>query len=204
MGTSNRLVVASANGGKLKEIRRLFSGTAIEVMPQSEFGVVDAEETGANFCENALLKARNAVTQTGYPSVADDSGLEVDVLHGAPGIRSARYAGEHATDAQNIKKLLEALADVPQEQRGARFVCVMAYVEAEDTKPVICKGTWSGQIAGAPSGKGGFGYDPVFFVPEMNCTAAELDGETKNRLSHRGQALRLLLKALRSSDAPER
>lgn len=202
--TSNRLVVATANAGKLEEIRRLFAGTAIEVTPQSELGVVAAEETGSSFCENALIKARHAATQTGHPAVADDSGLEVDALNGAPGIRSARFAGEYASDSDNIEKLLAALSGVPREQRGARFVCVMAYVDAGDADPVICTGTWSGQIAASPSGEGGFGYDPVFFIPELNCTAAELDAETKNRLSHRGQALRALLETLQSTDAPGR
>lgn len=182
----------------------MFSGTRFDVIPQSEIGVVDAEETGTTFCENAMLKARNAAAQTGCPAVADDSGLEVDALNGAPGVRSARYAGEYASDAQNIEKLLAALAGVPLEERVARFVCVVAYVGAADAQPVLCKADWPGRIACAPSGQRGFGYDPVFFVPETNCTAAELDAAIKNRLSHRGRALRALLEKLRSSDAPAR
>lgn len=174
------------------------------MIPQSEIGVVDAEETGTTFCENAMLKARNAAAQTGCPAVADDSGLEVDALNGAPGIRSARYAGEYASDAQNIEKLLAALAGVPLEERVARFVCVVAYVGAADAQPVLCKADWQGRIARAPSGQRGFGYDPVFIVPETNCTAAELDAAIKNRLSHRGRAMRALLEKLRSSDAPAR
>lgn len=196
MAHSDKTVLASANGGKLRELCRVFSGTTVHVIPQSELGVADAEETGKTFVENALLKARNAAARTGLPAIADDSGLEVDALNGAPGIHSARYAGEHATDAQNIHKLLAAMRSVPPAARSARFVCVVAYVDGAEGAPILCTGTWQGRIAVAPRGDGGFGYDPVFFVPDARCTAAELDPETKNRMSHRGQALRALLAKL--------
>ena len=191
------IVLASSNAGKLREFNQLLGDLDIEVVPQSQFNVTDAEETGLTFVENAILKARNAAQHTNLPALADDSGLEVDALHGAPGIYSARYAGPQASDAENLEKLLAMLKDVPEEKRGARFQCVLVYLRhALDPTPLICQGTWEGRILTAPRGASGFGYDPVFFVPTHACSAAELPPETKNALSHRGQALRRLLVAL--------
>jgi XTP/dITP diphosphohydrolase len=191
------IVLASSNAGKVREFNQLLGGLHIEVVPQSRFNVTDAEETGLTFVENAILKARNAAQHTGLPAFADDSGLEVDALHGAPGIYSARYAGPKASDAENLEKLLAKLKDVPEERRSARFQCVLVYLRhALDPTPLICQGTWEGRILTAPRGANGFGYDPVFFVPAHACSAAELPAETKNALSHRGQALRQLLAAL--------
>jgi XTP/dITP diphosphohydrolase len=159
--------------------------------------VVEVEETGLTFVENALLKARNATRHTGLPAIADDSGIEVDALHGAPGIYSARYAGEGASDARNLEKLLADLRDVPEARRTARFVCLMVYLRHElDPTPIICQGSWEGRVLFEPRGAGGFGYDPVFFVPTHSCSSAELPPEVKNQLSHRGQALRALVAAL--------
>lgn len=188
------IVLASSNPGKLREFNQLLGGLQIEVLSQSHFKVVDAEETGLSFVENALLKARNAAQHTNLPALADDSGLEVDALRGAPGIYSARYAGIGANDAQNLNKLLSQLQDVAPPQRTARFQCVLVFLRhALDPTPLICQGTWEGSILEAPRGSSGFGYDPVFYVPSHSCSAAELAPETKNSLSHRGQALRDLL-----------
>lgn len=188
------IVLASSNPGKLREFNQLLGGLQIEVLPQSHFKVVDAEETGLSFVENALLKARNAAQHTNLPALADDSGLEVDALRGAPGIYSARYAGMGASDAENLKKLLDQLRDVAPAQRTARFQCVLVYLRhALDPTPLICQGTWEGSILDVPRGSNGFGYDPVFYVPSHSCSAAELPPETKNSLSHRGQALRDLV-----------
>ena len=192
-----RVVLASGNAGKVREFNQLLAGAHIEVVPQSSFGVPEAEETGLTFVENAILKARNAARHTGLPAVADDSGIEVDALNGAPGIYSARYAGPGASDEENLYKLLAALEGLPDERRGARFQCVIAYLRhAEDPTPLICQGTWEGWILAAPRGANGFGYDPVFYVPDEGVSSAELAPETKNRLSHRGQALRGLLEGL--------
>ncbi len=192
-----RIVVASGNPGKLKELCTLLEDFGAELVPQSELGVPDAEESEESFADNALIKARNASRRTGLAAVADDSGLEVDALQGAPGIRSARYAGDGASDRDNIAKLLKALAGVDARARTARFVCVMVYVEeANDTTPIVCRGVWEGRILESPSGGGGFGYDPVFFVPSEGVTAAAMTPERKNRLSHRGRALRKLKRAL--------
>jgi XTP/dITP diphosphohydrolase len=194
---SKTIVLASSNAGKVREFNQLLGDLQLEVVPQSQFNVADADETGLTFVENAILKARNAAQHTGLPAIADDSGLEVDALHGAPGIYSARYAGPNASDTENLEKLLGMLKDVPEEKRGARFQCVLVYLRhALDPTPLICQGTWEGRILTAPRGTSGFGYDPVFFVPTHACTAAELPAETKNALSHRGQALRQLLAAL--------
>lgn len=194
---SKTIVLASSNAGKVREFNQLLGGLQLEVVPQSQFNVADADETGLTFVENAILKARNAAQHTGLPALADDSGLEVDALHGAPGIYSARYAGPKASDAENLEKLLAMLKDVPEEKRGARFQCVLVYLRhALDPTPLICQGAWEGRILTAPRGTSGFGYDPVFFVPTHACSAAELPPETKNALSHRGQALRRLLAAL--------
>ena len=193
---TQRVVLASSNKGKVREFSELLSGRGMAVVPQSDFAVPDADETGLTFVENAILKARNAAVHTGLAAIADDSGLEVDYLNGAPGIYSARYAGDGGSAANNAK-LLQALADVATEQRGARFQCVLVYLRhADDPTPIICQGTWEGRILTAPRGEAGFGYDPLFWVPEEGCSSAELSAERKNELSHRGQALRCLLKAL--------
>lgn len=197
---SETIVLASDNAGKVREINQVLADLGVVVAPQAQFGVRPAEETGLTFLENAILKARNAAEQTGHPAIADDSGLEVDALGGAPGVRSARYAGDGATDRTNLEKLLDALRDVPGTKRTARFRCVMVYLRSpEDSTPVIASGTWEGLIASAPRGTNGFGYDPVFIVPERGCTSAELPPDQKNRLSHRGRALRALVAALRQT-----
>lgn len=194
---SKTVVLASNNAGKLREFNALLTGLAIEVVPQSRFGVPEVEETGLTFVENAILKARAAAQHARLPALADDSGLEVDALDGAPGIYSARYAAPGASDAENLDKLLGMLNGVPQARRTARFQCVLVYLRhALDPTPLICQGTWEGRILDAPRGTSGFGYDPVFFVPSHGVSAAELPPEVKNTLSHRGQALRQLLAAL--------
>lgn len=189
--------MASSNPGKLREMNQILGGLGIEVVPQSDFKVPDAEETGLSFVENAILKARHAAKLTGLPAIADDSGLEVDALQGAPGIYSARFSGPGATDEKNLQKLLEELKDVPEGERTARFQCLMVFMShADDPTPLICQGTWEGRILSEPRGTGGFGYDPVFYVPSEKCASAELAPEVKNRLSHRGQALKKLVAAL--------
>jgi XTP/dITP diphosphohydrolase len=191
-----RLVLASSNRGKLREINHIIGGLGMEALPQSDFDVPDADETGLSFVENAILKARHASQLTGMPAIADDSGLEVDALNGAPGIYSARYAGAGASDSDNVHKLLQALQEVPEAERTARFQCLMVFMaHAADPTPLICQGTWEGRILFEPRGEGGFGYDPVFWVPSEQCASAELAPEVKNRLSHRGQALGKLLDA---------
>lgn len=194
---SRTLVLASGNAGKLREFSQLLGELDIDVVPQSQFHVPDIEETGLTFVENAILKARHAARVSGLPALADDSGLEVDALHGAPGIYSARYAGPGASDADNLAKLLGLLRAIPDAQRTARFQCVLVYLQhALDPTPLICQGTWEGRILHAARGPHGFGYDPVFFVPTHGCSSAELPPKVKNELSHRGQALRALLTAL--------
>ena len=193
-----RTVFASNNAGKVAEVDQLLRPTGYTVIPQSDYLVPEAEETGLTFVENALIKARNACAHTSLPAIADDSGLEVDALQGEPGIYSSRYAGEHGNDAANNSLLLAELSGVPEHDRTARFRCVMVYLRhAEDPAPIICQGAWEGRILTAERGDGGFGYDPVFWVPGEQSSAAELPAETKNRLSHRGQALTALLAALR-------
>ncbi len=193
----NRVVIATGNAGKLREFKTLLAAREIEVVPQSDFAVPEADETGLTFVENAILKARNAATHTGLPAIADDSGIEVDYLNGAPGIYSARYAGPGGDGPRNNAKLLDALTGVPEAKRQARFQCLLVYLRhAEDPTPLICQGTWEGRILERPAGEGGFGYDPVFFVPTDNCSAAELPPVRKNDISHRGQAMRALLRAL--------
>jgi XTP/dITP diphosphohydrolase len=195
-----RVVLASSNPGKVREIHQLLAGLDLDIEPQSAYGVADAEETGLTFVENAILKARNAALHTGLPAIADDSGIEVDALNGAPGIYSARYAGAGASDRANLEKLLADLAGVAEERRTARFQCLMVCLRhAHDPTPLICQGTWEGRILFAPRGDNGFGYDPVFHVPTHDCSSAELPPEVKNALSHRGQALRKLLAALREA-----
>ena len=194
---TQRIVLASNNKGKIREIGELLADRDIEVLPQSGFGIPEVEETGLTFVENAILKARNASAHSGLPAIADDSGLEVDALQGQPGIHSARFAGPGATDAENNARLLAELDQVPEERRTARFQCLMVYMRhAKDPTPVICQGTWEGRILREPRGENGFGYDPLFFVPDKGCSAAELPAEVKNALSHRGQALRCLVEKL--------
>jgi XTP/dITP diphosphohydrolase len=193
-----KIVLASGNRGKVREFNQLLGELDIEVVPQTEFDVPEAEETGLTFVENAILKARNAAAHTGLPAIADDSGIEVDALHGAPGIYSARYSGPGATDAANCEKLLKELEGVDEAERTARFQCLLVLMEHDrDPTPIICQGTWEGRITTAPQGENGFGYDPVFYVPQHDCTAAQLSADEKNRLSHRGQALQKLLAAMR-------
>jgi len=193
----DKIVLASGNRGKLKEFGEIFAPLQIEVMPQSDFAVHDAEETGLSFVENAILKARHAARITGLPALADDSGLEVDALNGAPGIYSARYAGEGCGDDENNAKLLQALAQIPADKRSARFQCVLVFMRhAEDPTPLICQGSWEGHILAEPQGHNGFGYDPLFYVPEMDCASAELTPEQKQQYSHRGKAVRQFIDAI--------
>jgi len=185
-----RIVLASSNRGKLAEFGELFADSGFEVIAQGSLGVEDAEETGLTFVENALLKARNAARVTGLPALADDSGLCVDYLHNAPGLYSARYSGGHGDDAANNAKLLRELDGVPTPQRGAFFICVLALLQyADDPAPLIAEARWHGRILDAPRGTNGFGYNPIFLPDGQSASVAELDTATKNRLSHRGQAL---------------
>jgi len=193
----NKIVLASGNRGKLKEFNEIFAPLQIDVMPQSDFAVQDADETGLSFVENAIIKARHAARVTGLPALSDDSGLEVDALNGAPGIYSARYAGAGCGDDENNRKLLQALEQVPAEQRSARFQCVLVFMRhAEDPTPLICQGSWEGVILDTPCGHNGFGYDPLFFVPELNCASAELSSEQKQKYSHRGKAVRQFIEQI--------
>ncbi|QHQ19367.1 RdgB/HAM1 family non-canonical purine NTP pyrophosphatase [Pectobacterium brasiliense] len=195
-----KVVLATGNPGKVRELASLLADFGLDIVAQTELGVDSAEETGLTFIENAILKARHAAHITGLPAIADDSGLAVDALGGAPGIYSARYAGVDASDQQNLDKLLLTLKDVPDAQRRASFHCVLVYLRhAEDPTPIVCHGSWQGVLTHEAAGSGGFGYDPIFFVPELGKTAAELTREEKNAQSHRGQALRLLLDALRNA-----
>lgn len=192
-----KIVLASGNKGKLREFQDLLGGCGFEVVPQSEFFSENVEETGLTFVENAILKARYACAKTGLPALADDSGIEVDALNGRPGIYSARYAGDGANDEKNNQKLLLELNDIPVKQRTARYHAVLAFMRhAEDPTPILCHGVWEGVILSEPRGLGGFGYDPLFFVPTHNCASAELSKEEKNRISHRGKAMQELLQKL--------
>ena len=194
---TQKIVLASGNAGKLREFQQLLSGCGFDVVPQSDFNVINADETGTTFVENAIIKARHACQQTGLPAIADDSGIEVDALNGRPGVYSARYAGENASDASNNQKLLQELTGVPTEKRTARYHAVLAYMRhADDPTPILCHGTWEGIILTEPRGAGGFGYDPLFFVPTHNCASAELDKAEKNRISHRGKAMQELLQKI--------
>lgn len=189
------IVLASGNAGKLAELQRILAPLGVTLRPQSDYRMPEVEETGLTFVENALLKARAAAAHSGLPAIADDSGLEVDALQGAPGIHSARYA--EGGDAANNAKLLEALDGVPESGRTARYQCVLVYLRhPADPTPLICNGSWEGRILAAPRGDGGFGYDPLFWVPECGCSAAELDAAEKNRISHRARASAALLEAL--------
>lgn len=190
----NKVVLASGNKGKLKEFADMLAPFDIEVVPQSEFAVPEAEETGLTFVENAIIKARNAAEHTGLPAIADDSGIEVDYLLGAPGIYSARYAGESASDENNLNALLAALEGVPDKERAARYQCVLVMMRhSKDPTPLIVQDSWEGAILTKPIGNGGFGYDPIFWVPEHKCSAAELTKQQKQTISHRGKAMRKLL-----------
>lgn len=198
-----KIVLASSNVGKLKELQSLLSALPVDIIAQSEFGVHDADETGLTFIENAIIKARHASAITGLPAIADDSGLAVDALGGAPGIYSARYAELPADikglprDQANNSRLLEALRDTPDSQRGAQFHCVLVFMRhAADPTPLVCHGQWHGSILHTAAGAGGFGYDPLFLVPGHGCSSAELSAAEKNRISHRAQASQLLLAAL--------
>jgi len=191
------LVLASANAGKITELQQMLGGLGVKIIPQTDLDIPDIEETGLTFVENAILKARNAAALSNLPAIADDSGLEVDFLQGAPGIYSARFAGKGAGDKANKEKLLQLMADVPADQRSARYQTVIVYMRhGNDPTPIICQGTWEGMIAAESRGDQGFGYDPIFYVTETNCHAAELDKVTKNRLSHRGKAIANLLQQL--------
>lgn len=191
------IVLASNNPGKLREFAQILAPWQREVLPQNQFNVPEVAETGLSFVENALIKARHAAQHTGLPAMADDSGIEVDALKGAPGIYSARFAGPGASDEENNRYLLEQLKEVAESQRSARYHCVIVYLRtAQDPMPLICQGSWEGMIVLTPKGEQGFGYDPLFYVPTHHCTSAELPPEVKNQLSHRGQALQALQTAL--------
>jgi XTP/dITP diphosphohydrolase len=185
------IVLASGNPGKIREIQAILQND--KILPQSQFNVVESEETGSTFVENAIIKARNAALHCNLPAIADDSGLVVDALDGAPGVISARYAGIGASDQANLEKLLQAMQGFPEAQRTARFICVMVYLRhALDPTPIIAQGVWEGRILHHAVGDNGFGYDPVFWVEEYQCSSAQLAPELKNALSHRGQALQSL------------
>jgi XTP/dITP diphosphohydrolase len=189
------IVLASGNYKKVAELQQLLLPLQIEILPQSAFNIPDAEETGLTFVENAIIKARHAAQCSGLPALADDSGLEVDALNGAPGIYSARFAGIPSNDTKNNELLLEKLGQLPARQRHARFQCVLVFMrDATDPVPVICQGVWEGSILESAQGEGGFGYDPLFFVSDQGRSAAQLSAEEKSRLSHRGQAMQKLLK----------
>lgn len=192
-----KVVLASNNPGKVREFQEILHNLPIDLIPQADLGIQDAEESGLSFVENAIIKARHAAQASGLPAIADDSGLAVDALLGAPGIYSARYAGKNALAEDNIRKLLGDMKDLPPQKRAASFYCVLVFMtHALDPTPLICQGKWDGSILHAPQGKNGFGYDPVFFVPAEGKSAAELPAEIKNTLSHRGLALRALLNLL--------
>jgi XTP/dITP diphosphohydrolase len=190
------VVLASGNAGKLRELDKVLAPLDVSLQPQAQFNVPDAEETGLSFVENAIIKARAAAQHTGLPAIADDSGIEVDHLNGAPGIYSARYSG--AGDEANNVLLLQELGEIPEEQRSARFQCVLVYMRhALDPVPLICQGSWEGFILSEPRGENGFGYDPLFYLPDYQCSSAQLAPGIKNRISHRAKASRLLFDALR-------
>ncbi|WP_106476790.1 RdgB/HAM1 family non-canonical purine NTP pyrophosphatase [Phytohalomonas tamaricis] len=198
MSVSRPLVIASGNAGKLKEFRELLNPLGFEITSQADHAISAVSETGLTFIENALIKAREAARISGLPALADDSGLAVDALHGAPGIYSARYAGEPSDDEANNRKLLEALRDVPEGKRGARYWCVLVYMRhPEDPVPIVVQKDWCGEILFLPRGEGGFGYDALFWLPEQRMSVAELSASEKNRLSHRGRALTTLIDHLK-------
>lgn len=192
-----KLVLASGNAGKLREFQQIFAHSGIDVLPQAEFAIPDAEETGLSFVENAIIKARHAAKLSGLPALADDSGLAVDFLGGAPGIYSSRFSGAQANDQSNNQLLLERLKGVPKEQRTASFHCVLVLMQhAQDPVPLIFHGQWQGVILTQAQGEQGFGYDPLFYVPEHQCSSAELSAELKNTISHRGKAVAALIQAI--------
>lgn len=192
-----KLVLASGNAGKLREFQQIFAHSGIDVLPQAEFAITDAEETGLSFVENAIIKARHAAKLSGLPALADDSGLAVDFLDGAPGIYSSRFSGANATDQSNNELLLARLKDVPDNLRTASFHCVLVLMQhAEDPVPLIFHGQWQGIILPKAQGEQGFGYDPLFYVPEYQCSSAELSAELKNQISHRGKAVSALIQAI--------
>lgn len=194
------IVLATGNKGKVKELQALLADSGYRVFPQTEFKVPEADETGLTFVENALIKARNAAQHTGKAAIADDSGLVVDALAGAPGIYSARYAGPNATDLGNNRALLSALATVPGATRSARFHCAIVFLRsALDPIPIVCQASWEGTVLNEARGEHGFGYDPLFYVDSHQCTSAQLPADIKNQISHRGQALKQLLLALKQS-----
>jgi len=196
-----QLVLASGNSGKLRELSAILDDLGYQLHAQSEYGVSEVAETGTTFVENAIIKARHAASHTGLPALADDSGIEVDALDGAPGVYSARFSGPAADDAANNALLVEKLKSVPEAERSARYRAVIVFMRhAGDPSPLICEGSWEGMIQLQPAGSGGFGYDPYFFVPELGCTSAELSATEKNRISHRGKALAELKKKLQDQD----
>jgi XTP/dITP diphosphohydrolase len=192
-----KLVLASSNPGKLRELSALLKDSDYQITPQADFNVPDVAETGTTFVENAIIKARHAAQNTGHAALADDSGIVVDALNGEPGVYSARFAGADASDDANNALLVEKLRSIPEAQRSARYKAVIVYMRnAADPSPIICEGSWEGMIVLEAKGSGGFGYDPYFYLPAYDCTSAELSADEKNRISHRGQALRLLLERL--------
>lgn len=194
---TQKVVLASGNKGKLKEFGQLLSPFDIQIIAQSQLNVPEADETGLTFVENAIIKARNAAQHSGLPALADDSGIAIDALNGQPGIYSARYSGKEATDKSNIHKVLDMMKDVPESERSAAFHCVLVFMrDAEDPTPLVCHGSWHGKILQKEMGENGFGYDPIFYVDEFNCSAAQLPAETKNSVSHRAMAFHQLLKTL--------
>lgn len=198
----HRIILATGNLNKVREISASLEGSSIEIMPQSMFNVPDADETGTTFVENAIIKARNCAAHTGEAAMADDSGIGVDALGGAPGVHSARYSGEHANDEKNTALLLRNMEDVPDGKRTARYWCVMVYMRsASDPTPIICQASWEGVIIREKRGTNGFGYDPVFLIPELGKTAAEVSLEVKNSMSHRAKAIRMMTEKLREIHA---
>ncbi|MFT5452350.1 MAG: XTP/dITP diphosphohydrolase [Enterobacterales bacterium] len=195
-----QIVLATGNKGKVREFKQMLSNQPFEILPQSDFDVSEVEETGLTFVENAIIKARHAAKVTGLPAIADDSGIEVDALNGAPGIYSARYAGLDANDKDNLHKLIQDIEEIDEPLRTARFQCVLVLMRHEnDPTPIICQGSWEGSLLRKPAGQNGFGYDPIFWLEANQCTSAELDPDTKDKLSHRGQALRMLVHELKKS-----
>lgn len=194
----DKIVLASNNSGKIKEIREMLQPFSINLISQSDFNISEIEETGLTYVENAIIKARHASKHSKLPALADDSGISVDALNGEPGVHSARYAGKNASNLEKIDKLLSALKDVPEEKRSASFHCVIVLLKNEkDPAPIICHGTWKGKIAFSAKGEKGFGYDPIFYVPEYDCSAAELDLTIKNMISHRAKALNQFINLLK-------
>ena len=194
---SQKIILASNNPGKLREIQAVVDTSRYQLIAQSELQIGEVPETGTTFVENAIIKARHAAQQSGVCALADDSGIEVDALLGAPGVHSARFAGEQANDVSNNEKLLAALEGVPDHERNARFHCIIVYMRhALDPMPILCQGTWEGRILHKVTGSNGFGYDPLFYVPTHGCSSAQLDPMEKNRISHRAQALQKLMRVL--------